>query len=134
VTAILPKSGLDHPGVLDACAFDARSGRVVLALFATEPWRGQQVGLKLQEKLNAYASFALDGEMSEQMPELATKPLCIQLRTVHEPDEQILGFLQMVREQLSFQDVTLETVLIAEDEVPAEGACECGQSSGCCQS
>lgn len=104
----------------------------MLAIFVTERWNESQMGLKLQEKLNAYASFALDGEMKDQMPELADKPLTIQVRTVHEPPEKILGFLQMVREQLSFQDVALETVLIGEDEVPAEGACACGKGSGCC--
>ncbi len=132
MTAIRHQSGLDHPGVLDACALDARSGRVVLAMFATESWDDQRMGLKLQEKLNAYASFALDGEMAEQMPDLAGKPLCLQLRTVHEPNDRILGFLQMVREQLSYQDVELETVLIGEDDVPVEGACACGQGTSCC--
>ncbi len=92
------------------------------------------MGLKLQEKLNAYASFILDGEMAEQMPELIGKPMCIQLRTVFEPDERVLGFLSMVREQLSFQDIGLETVLIGDDEVPAEGfgTCGCGTGGGCC--
>ncbi len=128
------RSGLDHPGVLDACAFDDRSGRVVLAMFATERWGNQQMGLKLQEKLNAYASFMLDGEMAEQMPELMGKPMCVQLRTVYEPDERVLGFLQMVREQLAFQDISLETVLIGEDEAPTEGAgsCGCRTEGGCC--
>lgn len=103
-------------------------------MFATERWGNQQMGLKLQEKLNAYASFMLDGEMAEQMPELMGKPMCVQLRTVYEPDERVLGFLQMVREQLAFQDISLETVLIGEDEAPTEGAgsCGCRTEGGCC--
>ncbi len=90
------------------------------------------MALLVQEKLNAYASFVLDGEMAEQMPELVRKPMCIQLRTVHEPDERVLGFLQMVREQLAFQDIEFETVLIGEGEAPAEGVCGCGTGGGCC--
>ncbi len=92
------------------------------------------MGLKLQEKLNAYASFILDGEMAEQMPELMDKPMCVQLRTVFEPDERVLGFLNLVREQLSFQNIALETVLIGDDERPATaaGTCGCSSDGGCC--
>ncbi|MGC1480997.1 MAG: DUF6572 domain-containing protein [Chthoniobacterales bacterium] len=134
MTAVVHRSGLDHPGVLDACAYDERIGRVVLAMFATQSWEDENQGLKLQEKLNAYASFALDGEMAEQMPDLAGRALTIQLRTVYEPTERVLGFLQIVREQLEFQDIVFETVLIGEGESPAEGVGECGSGScGCSQ-
>jgi len=122
--------GIEQTGVLDAFAFDERTDRLVLAMFETRPWTGDpQQGFQLQEKLNAYASFALDGELQEQFPELNGKRVCIQLRTVHKPDDRTLEFLAMVRQQLSFQEVDLETVRIGPDEGPSG---DCGSPScGC---
>lgn len=127
-------SGLENPGTLDAFAHDTRTDRVVLAMFETREWTGGELqGFQLQEKLNAYVSFVLDGEMAEQFPQLSGKRVCIQLRTVHEPDERTLGFLAQVREQLAFQEIDFETVLIGEGEAPAAGdGCGCGNPGGCC--
>lgn len=122
------KSGLEKPGVLDAFAYDERTDRVMLAMFESRPWTGGDAqAFQLQEKLNAYASFILDGEMQESFPELAKKRVCIQLRTYHEPDDRTLGFLKMVRDQLAFQDIDLETVLISEEDISEGDGC----GSGC---
>ena len=85
----MSKFGLEHPGVLDAFAHDTKKDIVVLAMYETRPWTGgdQQI-FQLQEKLNAYASFLLDGEYAEAYKEFAGKPVQIQLRTRHEPSEQ----------------------------------------------
>jgi hypothetical protein len=126
------ESGLEKPGVLDAIAYDSRTDRVVLAMFETRPWTGGEgQAFQLQEKLNAYASFILDGEMAETYPDLTRKRVCIQLRTIHEPDDRTLGFLKMVREQLGFQEIDLETVLISEDEQVAVDEGSCGGGCSC---
>lgn len=131
LTPIPMQSGLEKPGVLDAFAYDQRSDRLVLAMFEPRPWTsGDAQAFQLQEKLNAYASFVLDGEMREAFPEFAKKRVCIQLRTMHEPDDRTLNFIQMVREQLAFQEIDLETVLVSDtDDVTEEG--NCGSGCGC---
>jgi len=128
------ESGLQNPGVLDAFAYDERTDRVVLAMFEPRPWTGgDQQAFQLQEKLNAYASFILDGEMVESFPELKNKRVCIQLRTFHEPDDRTLGFLKMVGDQLAFQEIDLETVLVPADEPldDSSPAGNCGTGCGC---
>lgn len=113
------KFGLEHPGVLDAFAHDTKRDVVILAMYETRPWTGgdQQI-FQLQEKLNAYASFLLDGEFNEAYPEFAGKPVQIQLRTRHEPSEKALGLIAQVREQLAFQKVGLEVIQIAPESGP----------------
>lgn len=123
--------GLSHPGVLDALAHDKRRDTLVLAMYETRPWSGDNGQLRqLQEKLNAYASFILDGEMRESFPALAGKPVEIQLRTRHQPDPLALGLLQQAREQLALQHIALETVRIEDDGIPAAESCGCG-GGGC---
>ena len=114
-------NGLEHPGVLDAFAHDARADKLVLAMYEARPWSGEEMQLfQLQEKLNAYLSFILDGELSEAYPEFAGKRVEIQLRTVHEPDPKAFDLIRRVREQLDLQRITFEVVRIDE----AKSRCE----------
>ena len=85
-------NGLEHPGVLDALAHDTRADKVVLAMYEVRPWTGEELQLfQLQEKLNAYLSFILDGELQESFPDLAAKSVGIQLRTPTIPMQKRLS-------------------------------------------
>jgi len=130
-----PGSGIERTGMLDAFAHDTREDVLVLAMFETRTWDlGERQLFQLQEKLNAYVSFILDGEMKENFPHLLGKSVRIELRTSHEPSERALGFLGRARDQLALQHISLEVVVIGE-VTPGEGSC-CGGSSsdlgGCC--
>jgi hypothetical protein len=123
-------SGIERTGMLDAFAHDTREDILVLAMFETRPWEHGELQLfQLQEKLNAYVSFILDGEMKDNFPHLLGKPVRIELRTSFEPSERALGFLGRARDQLALQQISLEVVLIGEQ---AEGCCGGGSSGGCC--
>jgi hypothetical protein len=115
-------NGLENPGVLDAFAHDTRTDTLVLAMYEARPWQGEETQLfQLQEKLNAYLSFVLDGELSEAYPNFAAKPVRIQLRTVHEPDDKALDFISRIREQLDLQRIEFEVVRI--EGANPEGGC-----------
>ena len=68
--------------------------------------------LTLQERFNAYVSFLLDGEMAEAHPELAGKPARIELRCAHMPDTRALELLGLIHDQLAFQEIELEVVVM----------------------
>ena len=103
------KRGVEHAGVIDVIAHDARTGEVTLRMVEPRAWDGSERRLfELQEKINAYLSFALDGEMKEAFPELADDRVRLQLACLTEPDPVTLDFLGVVREQIAFQGITLE--------------------------
>jgi hypothetical protein len=107
--------GIEHTGVLDAFAFDARRNTVVLAMYETRPWTGGEKQMfELQEKLNAYASFLLDGEFNETYPDFANKRVEIQLRTRSVPHDKAQSFIAQVRDQLSLQDITFTVIQIGD--------------------
>src|SRR4051812_41795789 len=86
--------GVEHAHVIDLIADDANPGEVVLIMLEPRPWDGTEQRLfQLQEKINAYLSFALDGEMAESYPALATRSLRIQVDCVTMPDESVVDFL-----------------------------------------
>jgi hypothetical protein len=118
--------GLEHPGVLDALAHDTRADKIVLAMYEVRPWTGEESQLfQLQEKLNAYLSFILDGELEESFPDLAAKSVEIQLRTASDPDANALEFISRVREQLALQQITFEIVRLHQGEGDC-GSTDCG--------
>ncbi len=132
-----PGAGLERTGMLDAFAHDTRDDVLVLAMFETRAWDlGDRQLFQLQEKLNAYVSFILDGEMGENFPHLTGKPVRIELRTSHEPSERAMGFLGRARDQLALQQIGLEVVVIGEEVAHGGGGGCCGGSSssggGCC--
>jgi hypothetical protein len=121
---------LHQINVIDAMGFDEASGRVTLVIRHDEPWDGSDAQLYLlQEKLNAYLSFALDGEMAETSPEFVDKHLAVLIETKSTPDKQTLRMLAHVREQIAFQDITLAVRVAGPSEGGAgEG---CGEGCGC---
>lgn len=116
--------GVEHAHVIDLVANDALTGEAVLIMLEPRPWDGTGQRLfQLQEKLNAYLSFALDGEMAEAYPELAAQKLRIQLDCVGMPGSDVVEFLSVVREQIGFQGINFEV------RVMGEGGC--GEGCGC---
>ncbi|MEO6053502.1 MAG: DUF6572 domain-containing protein, partial [Chthoniobacterales bacterium] len=119
-------SGLENPAVLDAIAHDVTTDEVMLAMYELRPWTDPDLQLfQLQEKLNAYVSFALDGEMAEAYPSYVGKKMRIQLRTRHEPHDKVLEFASLVREQLAFQNMIFEVILMEDEGCDAPGGCGC---------
>jgi hypothetical protein len=116
--------GVEHAHVIDIVANDSQTGEGVLIMLEPRPWDGSELRLfQLQEKINAYLSFALDGEMAESYPALVGRPLRLQVDCVTMPDETVVDFLGVVREQIAFQGINLE--------VRVMGAKGCGPECGC---
>jgi hypothetical protein len=55
----------------------------------------------LQEKLNAYASFILDGKMREMYPYMTPQDVRIVIRSRGQPPQDALRLVGLVREALS---------------------------------
>ena len=109
--------------MIDQIAHDPQSDAVTMTMVERRAWDGSERQLfQLQEKFNAYLSFALDGELAEAYPALAGKPLRVRLECVEAPDEGVLHFLGLVREQVAFQGIEIEVVV--------SGA-SCGPGCGC---
>lgn len=122
-------SGLEKTGILDAFVHDKEGDQLILAMFELRPWTlGELQLFQLQEKLNAYLSFILDGEMEESFPHLVGKRVRIELRTLHEPSEEALAFLERVSEQISHQQISLQAVLIQEQM----DGCHCNHQEAEC--
>jgi hypothetical protein len=110
-------SNKNRTGVIDVIAHDPKTGEAVLVMNEPNEWDGSDEQLfSLQERFNAYVSFLLDGELAEAHPELAGKPIRIELRCAHMPEARALELLGLIHDQLAFQEIKME-VVIRNDEI-----------------
>lgn len=120
-----PLRGVEHPAVIDLIAHDAKTGEVALVMVETRPWDGSELRLfQLQEKINAYLSFALDGEMAEAYPAFVGKPIRLQLDCTTAPDVPAVNLLSLIREQIAFQGIDLQVRVAAAGGCGPACACE----------
>ena len=121
-----PAAGVANPAVIDLFGLDQKTGEVVLAMDEPRPWDGSDERLhELQEKFNAYVSFLLDGEMIAAHPELAGKPARIELRCAEMPDENALGLLNLIHDQIALQEIKMEVIVAQQG---CGDACTCHES------
>jgi len=118
--------GIEHAGVIDFLGFDQTSAEVLLTMVELRPWKPESPQLfQLQEKLNAYLSFILDGEMLETYPQFAQKPVRLRLECATPPGPEETAFLQHVYEQTLLQGIMFEVDVVG-------GVCGCGQPTSQC--
>ncbi len=65
--------------------------------------------LKLQDKLNHYLAYALDGQLDAEFPDLPKLQIRIQLWLTHEPDNDTLKFLAKAAYSCSVEGVEFTT-------------------------
>jgi hypothetical protein len=107
--------GVEDTNVIDFVAHDP-NGEVVLVMVEGRDWDGSDERLfQLQEKINSYASFAFDGQLVVEHPELAGKPVRLELRCASPPDPKTAGFLEMVRGKLKEEGLTFRVQQIRQD-------------------
>jgi Family of unknown function (DUF6572) len=105
-------TGIANPAVIDLFGVDQKTGEVLLVMNEPRPWDGGHEQLhEMQEKFNAYASFILDGEMTEAHPELVGRTARIELRCLQMPNEEALGLLKAIHDQLELQAIRVEVAV-----------------------
>jgi hypothetical protein len=113
----------DRTGVIDIIAHDPKTNEVVLVMNEPNDWNGSDEQLfSLQERLNAYVSFMLDGEMESGHPDFAGKPARIEVRCAYMPDSRALELFGHIHDQLAFQEIRLEVVVRNDPPSPEAAA------------
>jgi hypothetical protein len=85
---------VDEPDVIDMMS-ETKTGHVVLRVSGHLDWRDSLLHqCTLQEKLNRYLAFVESGEILEQRPDAAARPIVIRVVCKHEPDAGGRDFLQ----------------------------------------
>ena len=106
------KYGTDHPNQIDLLG--TSEGVCFLAIIQAEPLDPEST-LRLQDKINHYLTYILDGQMLEENPSLASLPKVIQLHLQHEPTGIATEFLERVSSVLAQEGVGFEVEISSGD-------------------
>jgi hypothetical protein len=86
--------GVQNPMVVDLITVDAASNTVVLVMTERRNWGASDRQFKeIEEKVNRYMAYALDGFLVEHHPEHKDKPVRIRLDCAEAPHGDAVRFV-----------------------------------------
>ncbi len=92
------RRGVENPRIIDLLTTDTERGEVVLAILEGRPWGSVPEQMQqLEDKLNSYFGYVLDGHLGHQYPDYAGLPVLIRLDCVEPPGEEEEPYLRAVR-------------------------------------
>ncbi len=86
--------GVENPQVLDLITTDAETGDVLLVMVEQRPWGAHPHQLRqIEEKINRYMAYALDGFLAEQHPQYAGRRVRLRLDCAQPPAGEFERFV-----------------------------------------
>jgi hypothetical protein len=87
-------TGVQNPAVVDLVTLDKASDTVVLVMVERRPWGAPREQFKqIEEKLNRYMGYVLDGFLAEQYPQYSGKSVQIRLDCAEAPHGEAVRFV-----------------------------------------
>jgi hypothetical protein len=107
--------GVENPTIVDLIALDATSDQVVvLAMLERRPWgQGGAQLRQIEEKLNRYLGYVLDGFFIQQFPRYAGKRIRLRLDCAEAPHGTAVAFLDAARRAVEHQGLEFEVNVAA---------------------
>lgn len=86
--------GVQYAEIIDKVMKD-KDGNAVLIMREDRPWDGsKQRIVELRKKINTYVAFARQGQLATDFPDLASRPVLLELWCIqHHPDPKLIEFL-----------------------------------------
>jgi hypothetical protein len=86
--------GVENAKVVDLISVDAASGKVVLTMIERRPWGASDRQFQqIEEKINRYMGYVLDGFLAEQHPQFEGKAVQLRLECAEEPHGEAVLFV-----------------------------------------
>lgn len=86
--------GVQNPMIVDLITADPASGDVVLVMIERRAWGGHPLQFKqIEEKINRYLAYVLDGFLVQQHPKYQGKRVAIRLDCAQAPQGESLAFV-----------------------------------------
>jgi hypothetical protein len=93
------RTGIEQVDAVDLVTHDPKTDEYALIMVETRPWSDSPERLKqLQDKVNNYLHFALDGQLADRYPGARGRPIRIQLDCPARPTGKTADFLRALEE------------------------------------
>jgi len=112
-------TGVENSTVIDFVGYDPKTENLTLAMIEERTWDGSEERLlQLQEKINNYLSFVLDGQLARTYADYKNKKVLFQLNCSFPPDDRTLGFLDQVKNALDQYHIGLVLKILKPADEP----------------
>ena len=100
--------GVENPKLMDLITVDPVSGKIVLVMFERRAWGASPQQLKqIEEKINRYMGYVLDGFLAEHHPEYQGKPVQIRLDCAEPPRGDAVAFVHAAQHAIEAHGLEL---------------------------
>jgi hypothetical protein len=106
--------GVQNPNVVDLIE-SARDGSVLLVMTESRPWGGYEQLRQIEEKINRYLGYVLDGYLAEHYPEHEGQPVTIRLECRDEPAGDTVDFLAEARAAIEGVGVAFDVRVVGPE-------------------
>ncbi len=101
--------GVQNAKIVDRIEVDPVSGEVVLGMIERRPWGADPRQFQqIEEKINRYLGYALDGHLAEQYPQYQGKQIRIRLDCAEAPAGEALRFVAAAEHATSTHGVAFD--------------------------
>jgi hypothetical protein len=91
--------GVQNPMLMDLITADPVSGAVVLVMIERRAWGASAEQFRqIEEKINRYLGYALDGFLAEQYPQYLGRPVQIRLDCAESPHGDAVAFVEAAQQ------------------------------------
>jgi hypothetical protein len=95
------ESGVQNSRVIDLITLDKASDRVVLVMVERRPWGAADDQLtQIEEKVNRYMGYVLDGFLGEHYPQYLGKSVSIRLDCAESPHGEAARFVEAMTDAI----------------------------------
>lgn len=101
--------GVENPQILDLITTDPASGDVVLVMIERRRWDAHPQQLRqIEEKINRYMAYALDGFLAEQHPQYVGRRVRLRLDCAEPPAGEVERFVAAAQHAARAHGLDLE--------------------------
>jgi hypothetical protein len=105
--------GVENSKVIDLIGVDPATDKVVLTMIERRPWgASDQQFPQIEEKINRYMGYVLDGFLAEQHPQYEGKAVQLRLECAEEPHGEAVLFVQAAARAAADHGLELVVVVL----------------------
>jgi hypothetical protein len=111
-------TGVQNPMMLDLIAPDPATDMVVLTMIERRAWGADPRQIQqIEEKINRYMGYVLDGFLAEQYPQYIGKRVLVCLRCIAEPGDVYARFVVAARQALEAHGIGFDVQVVSDPAV-----------------
>lgn len=116
------RPGVANPKIIDLIGQDPKTGEVVLTMFESREWPHEEQlvhsrVVQLQNKIDSYVSYVIDGYLKQHYPKYSQLPVKIELKCIEKPRDDFADFMLAAEDFASTYQIVFKCNFNCQEEI-----------------